>query len=427
MTHVRDVSRPAVPSFIDDAVGDDERRRGLRRMRVVALSLLLAAAVVYALTLDRDGAWGFVNAACEAAMVGAIADWFAVTALFRHPLGLPVPHTALIPNRKRALAQSLEEFVGANFLSEDVVRQRVRGAAVASRVGTWLSDERHSRRLVDEAAEVLRAGMGRVRDEDVEALVGDVLIPRLREEPLSPAAGQFLGEIVADGAHHGLVDLCVSEIHRWLLSNEDVVERILAERAPWWTPQWLDDRVIRRLRVEVVAWVADIRDDSGHPARVALDRLLADLARDLQTDPEVMARAEHLKERVLSQPGVRDTSVALWKALRNALTDALADPDGMVRERGLTEVRAFGRRLVEDASMSARFAGYVEDAVAYLVNRYGAELTTVISDTVNRWDGKETANRIELYVGRDLQFIRINGTVVGGLVGLVIHTVTVLV
>ena len=219
----------------------------------------------------------------------------------------------------------------------------------------------------------------------------------------------------------------MSEIHRWLVSNEDVVERILAERAPWWTPQWLDDRVIRRLRVEMVAWVADIRDDPGHPARVALDRLLSDLARDLQSDPDVMARAEHLKERVLSQPGVRETSVALWKALRNALTDALADPDGMLRERGLAEVRAFGRRLREDEPMRARFEGYVEDAVAYLVNRYGAELTTVISDTVNRWDGKETANRIELYVGRDLQFIRINGTVVGGLVGLVIHTVTVLV
>ncbi|MGH3357368.1 MAG: DUF445 domain-containing protein [Nocardioidaceae bacterium] len=427
MSHVREEARPAVPALIDDAGGDDERRRALRRMRVVALSLLVAAAIVYALTLDRAGGWGFVNAACEAAMVGAIADWFAVTALFRHPLGLPIPHTALIPNRKRALAQSLEEFVGANFLSEDVVRERVRTAEVAQRVGSWLTDERHSQRVIDEAAEVLRAGLGRVRDEDVDAIVGDVLIPRLIAEPLSPAAGQLLAEIVSDGAHHGLVDLGLSEIHRWLVSNEDVVERILAERAPWWTPQWLDDRVIRRLRIEVVAWVADIRDDSGHPARVALDRLLGDLARDLQSDPEVMARAENLKERVLSQPGIRDTSIALWKALRNALTDALGDPSGMLRQRGLAEVRAFGQRLVDDETTRVRFDGYVEDAAAYLINRYGAELTTVISDTVNRWDGKETANRIELYVGRDLQFIRINGTVVGGMVGLVIHGVTVLV
>lgn len=426
MTHARERPHPVVPALIDDGPDDAARRTGLRRMRIVAVSLLVAAAVVYALTLDDDGAWGFVNAAAEAAMVGAMADWFAVTALFRHPLGLPIPHTALIPNRKRALARSLEDFVGANFLSEDVVRERVRDAEVSRRVGAWLSDERHSRWLVDEAATVLRAGLGRIRDEDVEALVGDVLIPRLRAEPLSPAAGELLSEVVADGAHHGLVDLGIGEIHHWLVSNEDVVERILAERAPWWTPQWLDDKVIRRLRVEVVAWVADIRDDPGHPARLALDRMLTELADDLQSDPEVMARAESLKERVLSQPGVRDTSVALWKALRNALADALEDPDGMLRRRGLAELRELGARLADDESSRRRVDSYIEDAAAYLIDRYGAEVTTVISDTVNRWDGKETANRVELYVGRDLQFIRINGTVVGGLVGLVIHTVTVL-
>ncbi|MDN5852705.1 MAG: DUF445 domain-containing protein [Actinomycetia bacterium] len=426
MSHVREPSSPAVPSLLEDSVGDDARRRALRRMRTVAVSLLVLAAVVYALTLDEDGAWGFVNAAAEAAMVGAMADWFAVTALFRHPMGIPNPHTALIPNRKRALAESLEEFVGANFLVEGVVRERVRDAGVAARVGSWLADEQYSSRLVDEAAAVLGAGMGRVRDEDVDALVGDVLIPRLIAEPLSPAAGQLLAQIVDDGAHRGLVDLVLNEIHQWLMSNEEVVERILAERAPWWTPQWLDERVIRRLRVEVVAWVADIRDDTAHPARLAFDRLLVDLAGDLQSDPEVIEHAERLKERVLSQPGVRDTSIAIWKTLRNALIDALDDPDGMLRQRGLAEVRAFGERLGNDADLQARADAYIEDAAAYLVGRYGAEVTTIFSDTVNRWDGRETANRIELYVGRDLQFIRINGTVVGGLVGLVIHTVTVL-
>ena len=427
MSHVREKTRPAVPSLLDDAAGDVERRRGLRRMRTVAISLLVLAAVVYALTLDQDGAWGFVNAAAEAAMVGAMADWFAVTALFRHPLGIPIPHTALIPNRKRALAKSLEEFVGANFLAENVVRERIREADVGRRVGEWLTEEQHSRRLVDEGAVVLGAGIGRIRDEDVDALVGDVLIPRLLAEPLGPVAGQLLDQIVDDGAHRGLVDLVFAELHRWLGENEEVVERILAERAPWWTPQWLDDRVIRRLRVEVVAWIADIRDDPEHPARKALDRLLADLARDLQSDPEVMAHAERLKERVLSQPGVRDTSIALWKALRDALTDALADPDGLLRQRGVAEVRAFGQRLQGDDALRSRVDRYVEDAAAFLVDRYGTEIITVISETVNRWDGRETANRIELYVGRDLQFIRINGTVVGGLVGLVIHTVTVLV
>lgn len=396
-------------------------------MRLVALSLLLAAAVVYLVTLHRGDPWTYVHATAEASMVGAIADWFAVTALFRHPMGLPIPHTALIPTRKLVLARSLQDFVTENFLSEHVVRGRVAEAQVSRRVGSWLAEGDHSARVVDEASVVVRSALLRIDDEEVAALVKGELLPRIAEEPLSVLAGQLLHEILADGAHRGLVDLVFTEAHNWLAENPDTVARILSSRAPWWTPQWLDDRVVHRLHAESLSWVAEIRDDPGHAARRALDDLLVQLASDLQTDPETIERAEGLKRRMLAQPQVVVVAMSLWDALRRAVVTALDDPDSQLRRRAVTALADFGGQVVTDDALAQRLDLYVEDAVAYLVGRYGAELTTVITHTIDRWDGREAANRIELHVGRDLQFIRINGTLVGGLAGLVIYSVSRLV
>ncbi len=406
---------------------DETRRRGLRRMRTLALALLLLAAVVFLLTLHRDGAWGFVNAAAEAAMVGALADWFAVTALFRHPMGVPVPHTAIIPTRKDALGQSLQEFVTDHFLTADVARDRVASADVARRLGRWLEDEGHSTRVVAEVATATGRALRVLDPDEVRSLVLGSMLPRLVEEPLSPVAGRLLEEIVRDGAHHGLVDIALVEAHSWLSANQRTVARVMAARAPWWSPQWLDDKVIDRVHHEALAWVADVRDNPRHPARGALDDLLSQLGRDLQDDPSTMERFEALKTKVLTHPQVGDTVIAVWESVRTALLSALADEDGPLRRRAGEALRSLGQRLQRDDELRARVDGHVTDAVGWVVETYGPEIATVISTTVNRWDGKEAAERIELHVGRDLQFIRINGTVVGGLVGLVIHAVTLLV
>jgi len=403
---------------------DESRRLGLRRMRTVALGLLLLAAVVYVATLDREGGWTYVHAAAEASMVGAVADWFAVTALFRHPLGIPIPHTALIPRRKNMLAVSLQEFFADNFLNEQVVRARVADAQVSKRIGGWVSAPQHARTVVDEASGLVRAALVRVKDRDVAALVEHELLPRLVEEPLAEVAGGLLAEVVEEGAHTGLVDLALTEAHRWLSHNEETVTRVISTRAPWWTPQWLDEVVTQRLHVEAVGWVADIRDDPQHPARMALDDLLRDLARDLCSDPETQERAERLKERVLTQPQVVVAVTSAWNAVRRALITTLDDPDSALKDRSARALADFGQRVLDDAALRERLDGYAADAVAYVVSRYGDELTTVITDTIQRWDGDEAARRIELHVGRDLQFIRINGTLVGGLAGLVIHALT---
>jgi uncharacterized membrane-anchored protein YjiN (DUF445 family) len=417
---------PLTPSLTGgDPAADALRRAGLRRMRSVATGLLVFAAIVYLATRDRDGFLGFVNAGAEASMVGAIADWFAVTALFKHPLGLPIPHTALIPKRKDDLGRGLEEFVGENFLHEAIIRDRMGAATISRRIGEWLSRPANAQRVVDEVAEVAAIALSKVRDDHIESLVRDALTPRFREELIAPLLGGLLSEALEDDLHHGLVDLAVEELHGWLLENPETVAEVLGERAPWWAPQRLNDAVTTRIHVELVRWVEDIRDDPRHRARIALDSVLQQLARDLQSDPETQARAEALKERILDNPAVIRSAISLWDALRRALTTSLGDPAGVVRRRMLTEVEAFSARLASDAALQARLDGLAADAAVFVVDRYGAEVTAVITHTIERWDGREAARRIELHVGRDLQFIRINGTVVGGLVGVVIHAVSV--
>ncbi|OIJ24239.1 DUF445 domain-containing protein [Nocardioides luteus] len=406
---------------------DVVRRQALRRMRIVATGLLVVAAIVYLLTLRMDGFWGFVNAGAEASMVGAMADWFAVTALFRHPLGLPVPHTALIPKRKDELGASLEEFVQDNFLQEETIRERLGVAMPSLRLALWLSEEPNAKRVVDEVSTVVADGLSRINNRHIVEIIQDGFVPRLREEQIAPLIGGTLQAALDDGVHHGLVDLALVELHGWLEENEEIVTEVLGERAPWWTPQVLREPVTARIHVELVRWIADIRDDPEHRARKAIDTMLADLADNLQHDEATMERAERLKERVLDHPGVINTAISIWDALRRALTTSLRDPDGVVRRRALDEVVRYAQKVVLDETLQRRYDALASDVAVYVVKRYGREATTVITHTIQRWDGKQAARRIELFVGRDLQFIRINGTIVGGLVGVIIHTITVLV
>ena len=412
-------------SLMAPSAADAARRSGLRRMRLLAVSLLGFAAVVFLATLglDHDGVWGFVNTAAEAAMVGALADWFAVTALFKHPLGLPIPHTAIIPKRKTEIGRNLQEFVTENFLTEEIARERLAAARVGERIGVWLGMPAHRRRVMAEVVRVARAGLGRLSDDEVRALVEDFLVPRLVQEPIAPIAGTLLEGVVDERTHHGLVDLGLEQLHDWLGDNPGTYAAVLGERAPWWTPPWLDERVIGWTYQQVLAWLRDIRVEAEHPARRALDDLLKRLAADLQHDPEVMARAEALKERLLTHPQVPETAVGLWQSFRTSLTAAMDDESSYFHTRGDELLDHLGQHLVEDAVWRGRLEARLGEAVSFFVNTYGNELAEVISVTVDRWDGQEAAERIELHVGRDLQFIRINGTIVGALAGVGIHAV----
>ena len=409
---------------------DLQRRARLRRSKAAATSLLAVAAVVFVLVQPavRSGAgWaGWVAAAAEAGMVGGLADWFAVTALFRHPLGLPIPHTALIPRRKDALGRNLAGFVGENFLDVDVVRARVLDIDLGAKVGGWLVDPANARRVTDEVAAILRGALEVLSDADVRAVAESAIGQRVRTADIAPVLGKLLGQVVQDGSHHPLVDVAAERTARWLRSHSAEVIAAVESQAPTWSPAFVDRALAKRVHAEMVRISEAVAVDPHHRIRVSLDHYLSGLAADLRDDPETGQRLRALALRLVDHPATRDALGTLVGATRRAVVELIGEPDGELRARTTQALGGFGRRLMEDQALRAKVDGWLGDAVEHVVTRYRHEITRTITDTVERWDGDEAARRIELAAGSDLQFIRINGTVVGALAGVALHAVSTL-
>ncbi|MFG2304901.1 DUF445 domain-containing protein [Actinacidiphila glaucinigra] len=408
---------------------DEGRRRGVRRMKVIATGLLLVATAVYALARWAEsagaGAWsGYVAAAAEAGMVGALADWFAVTALFRRPLGLPIPHTAIIPTKKDALGRTLGDFVGENFLSPQVVRTRLRKVGIARRLGTWLEHPEHADRVTEQGAAALRGALTVLRDSDVQAVVGEAITRRADAQEIAPGIGKMLERVVADGGHRRVVDLVCIRAHDWLVEHSDSVMHAVQGGAPGWTPRFVDRRVGERVYKELVRFTAEMRDMPEHPAREAIDRFLADFADELQSDPDTRARVERLKKDLIARSEVQDLIESAWGSVRGMIVAAAEDERSELRLRARASLLSLGARMTEDPRLAAKIDGWLEDAAVYVVTTYRDEITALITDTIAGWDPEQTTRKIEANVGRDLQFIRINGTVVGALAGLVIYSVS---
>lgn len=405
---------------------DQERRRGLRVMKGVALGALLLMAVLFviAFTLqERYPALGYVRAFAEGGMVGALADWFAVTALFRHPLGIPIPHTAIIPNRKDEIGRNLGEFVETQFLQGDVVRTKLESAGVAGRIGEWLSVPEHAERVGAEGALLAASVLRALSDDDVNDVIEDLARQHLIAPESGPPLGRSLGTVVESGAHHGAVDLAFDSIGAWLDANHAAFTGLLSRRLPSWVPSIASRLVDDTAYNEAVKFVAAAQADPQHPARLAIDGYLSRLADDLQHDPATMARLDGAKERLFDSPRVRGLASDAWNTAKAGLLDSLADPQSGLRRRAVQVLTDIGGRLSTDDALQRRVDGRVVDAAVFLVDRYRHDIASIITDTVERWDAEETTEKIELMVGRDLQYIRLNGTVVGALAGLVIFTI----
>ncbi|MGB3732119.1 DUF445 domain-containing protein [Microbacterium sp.] len=405
---------------------DQERLRGLRRMKAVALGALIFMAVVFviAFALEPRHPWlSYVRAAAEGGMVGALADWFAVTALFRHPLGLPIPHTAIIPNRKDEIGRSLGEFVETNFLSGEIVRDKLSRTALARRLGEWLGDPAHAERVTAEASTAASAVLRALSDDDVQGLIADLAREHLIEPDWAPSAGGWLERIVEADAHHGAVDLAVDSIGTWLVNNAHTFNGLVSRRLPGWVPRLAHRFVDETVYHEAVKFVQAVQADPRHPARLALDGYLTRLADRLQHDPAMRDRFEGAKAGMFDSPRVIALAAQAWDTAKNGLLNALADPQSGLRRRASSAVAEIGRRLATEPALQARVDGWVTDAAVFLVDRYRHDIASIITDTVEKWDAAETTEKIELMVGRDLQYIRLNGTVVGALAGVAIFAV----
>ena len=406
--------------------GDAEKAAALRKMKLVALSLLIALGVVFviAFALQKQYPWlEYVRAAAEGGMVGALADWFAVTALFKYPMGVKIPHTAIIPRRKDQIGASLGEFVETNFLSEQVVQDKLASINISGKVGQWLSGPGGAERVAKEGAAVIRGTFKVLNDDDVQAVIESMVRKHLLTPPWGPPVGRMAERIFADGHHHQLIDLLVDRAADWVADNHETVSRLVTDRSPQWVPSFVDGLVGDKVYVEILKFTRAVQSDPQHEVRKSIDKYLTDLAQDLQYDPAMIARAESIKAQVLGDPEVRELASRTWATIKGALLAAVDDPDSELTVKFKAAVRDFGARLVGDDELAGKVNAWIGDAAGYLVRTYRSDIAGVITDTVARWDGAETSQKIELQVGKDLQFIRINGTVVGALAGLAIFTV----
>ncbi|HEX6105186.1 MAG TPA: DUF445 family protein [Gemmatimonadales bacterium] len=404
-----------------------ERQRQLDRMKRRASGLLVFMALVFvaAHLLEPGYPWlGYVRATAEAAMVGGVADWFAITALFRHPLGIPIPHTAIIPTRKDRIGRTLGNFVQHNFLTEQVLGAKLRDLAPSRRAAEWLRRPENSRAVARHVAAALRSASEVVKDEDVHALLERSIIEPLRQRPVAPLLARGLTLLTANDRHQQLLDRVIAGLARLIEDNEGLIRARIHEESPWWVPGFVDDRVHARVIAGIERTLLEVATDPSHPLRRQFDDLLTEWIVQLQESPAAMARADAVKQQIFDHPTSRQLSASIWGEVKRML-DRRADPEADqppgALERGLT---ALADGALEDEALLAKMDGWIVAAVLRVVEQHRHEVGSLIAHTVGSWNPEETSHRLELVVGRDLQFVRINGTLVGGLVGLALYTAT---
>lgn len=421
--------KPAKPELALSYDREAEQERNLRRMKAIPTLLLAVMAAVYVATIrfGGDSGWvGYVQAFAEAAMVGALADWFAVTALFRHPLGLPIPHTAIVPRRKDEIGANLARFVHEHFLTRDVVRNKLRRMDFSARAARWMSRPESAEWLTEAASRLIEWFLNALADRDVQDFLDRTLMERAKKIEAAPVVGHMLEMLTANNRHQELLTeglrLAVVILHE----NKNVIRAKVREESPWWMPGFIDDQILKQLveRVETLLFAMAL--DHGHPMRQQFDARVAKLVEDLKSSQEFVELGETLKHDILGNPAIADYIADLWGDLRRLLLSQAADTNSELRGNLRDGVQRLAREMLGDPRMRRTVNRWVEDGLVYVVESNGYEIAELISDTVETWDPDATARRIELQVGKDLQYIRINGTVVGGLAGLGIHAAAML-
>lgn len=400
---------------------------GPARMKFVATAMLVVMACIYLSARLNEGlhpAIGYIKAFAEAAMVGGMADWFAVTALFRHPLGLPIPHTAIIPRNKDRIGDTLALFLKDNFLTPAVVARRMRRVDVAAAIGRFLADPDHSGagRLRGGASKLLANMLESLDDSRLGGMAKGALVKRLTALDVAPLIGQSLDAAMKEGRHVPLLNGIITRVSEVLAANEHLIRNMVHERAGGvlrWTG--LDENVANAIINGLNRLLFDMADDPNHPLRDRADQALADLAFDLQHDTAMQARVANLKAEIIGNPAMQRWIDGLWQQARESLLKAARDPNRVLAGRFGDLLRQMGEPLQNDPRLRHTINRFVRRTAVGATASYGDGIVTLISETVRSWDSAKVTDRIEHAVGRDLQYIRINGTVVGGLVGVALH------
>ena len=401
---------------------------GAQGMKVVATGLLVVMAVVFGVTrsLESQYPWlGYVKAFAEAAMVGGLADWFAVTALFRHPLGLPIPHTAIIPRNKDRIGETLANFLKENFLIPAVVARRMQRLDVAGAAGRFLQTPAgQGTRIRAGASRLIADVFESLDDERLGGIVKGAISSRLRNAEVSPLLGHALASAINEDRHVPMLEAGIRWMARALEANEPLIREMVHKKANWvlklaGLDAKLADAIIDGLR----KLTAEMSTDPAHPVRVKIEEALAQLANDLQSKAETRQRVESIKEQLLDNKSVSLWLDSLWQRGREAIIKAARNPDAVLAGKLGEIMKSMGGTLEKDARIRAAINQFARRAVVGMAASYGGSIVKLVSETVRGWDAQTVTNRLEAAVGRDLQYIRINGTLVGGMVGLVLHAI----
>jgi len=399
-------------------------------MRIIATGMLVLMAAVFLIANGFDERWpwlGFVKAFAEAAMVGGLADWFAVTALFRHPLGLPIPHTAIIPRNKDRIGDTLAQFLQDNFLTPSVVARRMRHVDVAGAVGRFLTHPPGEGRLREGASRLVADVLEALDQERLGGMVKGAVANWLRTVEVAPMLGQSIEAAINDKRHVPVLDALIVWLGRLIDSKEELIHELVHKNANWFMRlTGLDERVFEKIMDGLRNLSFEMAVDEKHPLRLSMEEGLATLAVRLREEPELRARVEEWKTDLIANKAVADWIEGLWEKARTGLLRAARDPDATMAGKFGEALQQLGTTLQQDARLKATINQFARRAVVGAVASYGSGIVTLVSDTIRGWDARTITNRLEGAVGRDLQYIRINGTLVGGLVGLLIHTIDVL-
>ena len=421
--------RPVVATPQWTRPDDAEREGRLKAMKRRATGLLAVALAVFvaASWFESLYPWlGYVRATAEASLVGGLADWFAVTALFRHPLGLPIPHTAIVATRKERIGQILGNFVQNHFLSREVIASNLRRVHPAERGAAWLADREHAHKISRQFAGSLVKALDGLPPNELQDLVSQVVRNRVRTFRVAPALGKTLALALGDNRQEELLNATVKLAAEALRNNRELIRERVKQETPWWVPPVVDDKIYQKIIEAVERLLQDMVKDSAHPLRNAFDNAIHDFIERLQHSPEVIARAEALKEEWLMGAQTDELARKLWDGVRQSVTKYATQENG--GEGGANPLDGalseFGVALLSNPTLLSDIDDLLIDVTAGVVEKYRHEIGDLIAKTVASWDPQATSRRFELAVGRDLQFVRINGTLVGGLVGLLIYTIT---
>ena len=399
-------------------------RRALRRNRAFATGILGVAAIIFLATsaVANPGFWiALVRSGAEAALVGGLADWFAVTALFRHPFGIPIPRTAIVPKNKDRIGEGLGQFVERNFLAPEILAAKLAALAPVKRAAHWLADPDNAALVASRVAEALPPVIRSLEDRELRDFIARSFAEQLRELELAPALGRLLSLLTQSGQYDALFDRVLDATHDMLAANADRLYAMVSERSKWWIPRAMDRRIAERIIDGIEEILAELRQP-GSEARGRFREAVETMAAELVGSPLWRRRVAEIKDRLLEQKEVQEWLGAVWDELRRVVLEDLAAPASRTRAAMAQGLASLGRTLAGDAEMQLRLHGGIEH-VALAVVPWRGQISSLIAEVVRSWDAGTVAARLELAMGSDLQYIRMNGTLVGACVGCVLFLI----